>query len=147
MQRAADRFPLQQIARLALGGAEAWGFTADVSEQGVGLQLRPGATVPPGAAGTEGRLDLVETGLELPVRLAAPASAGSGQLLRLRFGSLDQAQESALIDLIYSGSAWYQKPRRLSTLDALLILIGSVWRVVPARLPPQRPRTTVSQPP
>lgn len=132
MVRSADRFPLEQIGRLELGGSDAWGVTTDVSEQGASLRLRPGAALPGGGPGAEGRLVLVEAGLELPVALADRGEAPPGQPLRLQFGPLQEFQESALIDLIYNGSAWYQKPRRVGTVDALLSLVGSVWKIVPA---------------
>jgi cellulose synthase (UDP-forming) len=133
IERGADRFPLEQIVRLDLGGTQMWGVTTDISEQGASVRLRPGTSAPSKVPGATGQLALVESSVEVPVELVTAGGDRGGALLRLQFGPLGERQESALIELIYNGSAWYQKPRRVGTLDALLILIGSVWKIVPAQ--------------
>jgi len=97
------------------------------------VRLRPGTSAPSKVPGATGQLALVESSVEVPVELVTAGGDRGGALLRLQFGPLGERQESALIELIYNGSAWYQKPRRVGTLDALLILIGSVWKIVPAQ--------------
>ncbi|MCP9848598.1 hypothetical protein [Cyanobium sp. Morenito 9A2] len=47
--------------------------------------------------------------------------------------SLSQAPAAALMALLHDGSARYQKPRRMGTAAALLILLASTLKIAPSR--------------
>jgi hypothetical protein len=68
--------------------------------------------------------------VEVPVELVTAGRDRRGALLRLPFGPVGEGQESALIELICNGSFWHQKPRRVGTLAAPPILVGSVWKIL-----------------
>ncbi len=131
--RQSDRFPLQRIARLRLGDQELWGTTTEVSESGASLELNHGAFSAPD--GLRGLLTLVEEHIELPVRTRSDQRRGGSRQVQLAFDPLSEPELSALIALLYDGTAWYQRPRRMGTVDALLTLLASTWKIVPR--PPQ----------
>lgn len=121
---AADCFPIQQVARLDLGETCFWGITRMLSEDAVllDLQSRPGA-MPTGV----GQLQLLEPGLSLPVAIKGQ----QGQALQLSIRSDESFDRSALLRLIYSSQHWFHAPRRLSSADALLAWLRSLWRPDP----------------
>lgn len=124
IRRATDRFPIRRIGRLLVGGRELWGTTVDLSEEGAGFALQqPCPDIQPG----EATLELMEPPLRLPARLVR----AHGQTLALQFRSDNAATDAALISLIYDGSHWFHRPRRLSTIDAFLQWIGTLIRPDP----------------
>jgi cellulose synthase (UDP-forming) len=124
IRRTTDRFPIRRIGCLTLDGRPLWGTTADLSEQGAAFVLQqPHAGITPGAA----QLELVEP----PLRIEAHVERASASTLALRFRSGDTRTDEALLSLIYSGEHWFHRPRRLSTSDALLHWLGTLWRPDP----------------
>jgi len=126
-----ERFPLQLIGKLTLNGQSLWGHTQNLSESGAGLRLSSrtasGTSLQPGDCGS---LELVESGLCLPVRLDTVDHDGS-PVLELGFPPLTSHQTGALLELIYDGRLPMHQPHRIGTLDALIELLGSIWRAVP----------------
>jgi len=136
IRREADRFPIARIGRLRMGDQLLWGSTTDLSEQGAAFALegtRP--DLQPGPA----VLELMEPPLTIPAQVLrlrernADPQRGVEQStsLFLRFEQLPAATEASLLALIYSGDRWFHRPRRLSTSDALLQALGSLWRADP----------------
>ena len=120
----ADRFPIQQVARLDLGDARFWGHTRTVSEDAVELELqsKPGAL-----SAEEGTLTLLEPDLKLPVSVERE----SDRSLQLTIRSDQLSDRSGLLRLLYSTDHWFHAPRRLSSADALLHWLGTLWRPAP----------------
>ncbi len=128
VRRQTDRFPLELIACLELQGQEFWGVTGDVSEQGAGLLL---TTPGPSSQGAEGVLRVPQAGLVLPVQLMRTTRQNGYPLLGLRFLLSAREAEAALIQLLYGENAWFQKLPRITSLDSLFLLLGSVFRADP----------------
>jgi len=136
IRREADRFPIARIGRLRLGDQLVWGSTTDLSEQGAAFELECArGDLQPGPA----VLELMEPALTIPARLVrlrqheADPQRGQeqGTSLFLQFEELTAEAEASLLGLIYSGERWFHRPRRLSTSDALLQALGSLWRADP----------------
>ena len=119
-----DRFPIQRIGSLSVAGQKWWGTTADLSEEGSTFTLQQPRS---GLRPTTGQLELVEPPLSIRVQVE-PASPTR---LALRFQECSADTEAALLGLIYSSEHWFHQPRRLSTTDALLHGLGSLWRPDP----------------
>ncbi|MCP9786350.1 glycosyltransferase [Cyanobium sp. N5-Cardenillas] len=128
IRRQADRFPLELVACLELGGKEYWGVTNDVSEQGASLVLN---TAAPRSGLTEGLLRVPQYQLEMPVRLMRSGRLRQLPLLGLNFEMPARETEAALIQLIYGENAWFQKVTRVGSIEALFLLLGSVVRAEP----------------
>ncbi len=124
IRRTTDRFPIRRIGRLTRHGHTVWGTTADLSEQGAAFLLQQDhPEITPGPA----QLELVEP----PLQLKAQVERASGTQLALRFDAGDTGSEDTLLGLIYSGEHWFHRPKRLSTSDALLHALGTLWRPDP----------------
>jgi cellulose synthase (UDP-forming) len=124
IRSATDRFPIQRIGSLHVAGHRLWGTTADLSEEGASFKLQqPRADLTP----TTGQLELMEPSLAIQVEME-PTSP-TQLALRFQQGSADT--EAALLGLIYSRDHWFHQPRRLSTSDALLHGLRSLWRPNP----------------
>ena len=120
----AERFPIQQVARLDLGDTHLWGRTRTLSEDAVEFELQ----TRPGQLEAEcGALTLLEPGLTLPVVV----SQRSGQGLELSICSDRPSDRAGLLQLLYSTDHSFHAPRRLSSADALLHWLGSLWRPDP----------------
>lgn len=128
VRRECDRFPLATVACLRAEGQVWWGVTSDVSEQGAALLLTD--RVPPLTIGS-GELEFPQVPLTLPVTLVRQGSRDGYPLLGLQFNLADAEREAALIRLLYNDAAWFQKLRRVGSLDAFLSLLGSLWRADP----------------
>ncbi|QEY32463.1 glycosyltransferase [Synechococcus sp. RSCCF101] len=128
VRRRTDRFPLELISCLELDGREFWGVTGDVSEEGAGLLL---TTSGPSSQGGKGILRVPQYDLRLPVQLMRITLQDGYPLLGLRFLLAEQQAEAAMIRLIYGESSWFQKLPRISFLDSLFVLLGSVFRAEP----------------
>jgi hypothetical protein len=63
--------------------------------------------------------------VEAVVERASPTELG------LHFKSGNTEADAVLLGLIYSGEHWFHRPRRLSTSDALLHWLGTLWRPDP----------------
>lgn len=120
----AEQFPIRQVARLELAGQRLWGSTRLLSEDTVLLELqgRPGPL-----PGGEGELLLLEPDLALPVTLRS--QRGSSLALTIRAERL--GDRAGLLRLLYDTSHWFHAPRRLSTSDALIHWLRSLWRPDP----------------
>jgi cellulose synthase (UDP-forming) len=124
VRRSTDRFPIQRIGCLEQNGQRYWGRTNDLSEEGCQFQLQcPSTTLAAGPA----RLQLTDPDLQIEVELRRLA----GDQLGVQFVNLEEAAEAHLLGLIYSGEHWFHRPRRLSTSDALLHWLGTLWRPQP----------------
>ena len=124
VRRSTDRFPIQRIGCLVQNGHHCWGTTTDLSEEGCQFRLQTAAPfLQPGQA----KLQLTDPDLQIHVELRRL----SGDQLGVQFVGLDAAAEAGLIRLIYSGTHWFHRPRRLSTSDALLHWLGTLWRPDP----------------
>lgn len=128
VRRQTDRFLLELIACLEVQGEEFWGVTGNVSEQGAGLLL---TTPGPTGEGAHGVLRVLQAGLVLPVQLIRTTRQNGYPMLGLRFLLSAQEAESALIQLIYGENVWFQKLPRITSLDSLFLLLGSVFRADP----------------
>jgi cellulose synthase (UDP-forming) len=128
IRRQADRFPLGLVACLEVQGTEYWGITNDVSEQGASLLLN---TPGPGKGEIHGLLRVPQYHLELPVRLMRTSRLRQHHLLGLNFEMPARETEAALIQLIYGENAWFQKVKRVGSIEALFLLLGSVVRAEP----------------
>lgn len=120
----ADRFPIRQVACLDVVGSRHWGSTRTLSEDGVELELQ--SNLGPLKSET-GALTLLEPGLTLPVVIAQQ----NGRNLQLSIRSDPLGDRAALLKLLYSTDHWFHAPRRLSSADALLHWLGSLWRPDP----------------
>ncbi|WP_245552520.1 glycosyltransferase [Cyanobium gracile] len=128
IRRQADRFPLELVACLEMDGKQYWGVTHDVSEQGASLRLSaPG----PRNGERSGVLRVPQYQLEFPVRLMRVTRGRQRPLLGLTFQMPALQTEAALIQLIYGENAWFQKLKRVGSVDALLLFLGSVVRAAP----------------
>ena len=138
MRRASDRFPIERVGCLRLGGQEHWGRTRDLSEQGAAFQLETANACLGAEAGS---LELKEPPLILPVTVcrlnqaqgSSSSSAEQNSWVSMRFGPLSNQTNAQLLGLLYSGERWFHRPRRLSTSEALLQALGSLWRAAPIR--------------
>lgn len=117
----ADSFPIERIGCLRWQGKEQWGTTKQLSEEGASFQLQEGTHL---EAGVEGELQLMEPNLYLPVRIA-PGQKGH---LSLHFRDLTPETEALLLRLLYSANHPFHAPRLLSSSDALLRWLGTLWR-------------------
>jgi cellulose synthase (UDP-forming) len=132
VRRQVDRFPLELIACLEMGGKQYWGVTNDVSEHGAGLLLTTtGPFAADALADGEGLLRVPQYNLSMPVRLIRTTLRAGYPLLGLHFVLSAREAEAALIQLIYGENAWFQKLTRIGGIDALLLLLGSVFRAEP----------------
>ena len=125
IRRTTDRFPIQRIGCLLHQGQALWGTTADLSEEGAAFALQqphPGLT-----PGTTAQLQLMEP----PLTVEAVVERASPTELALHFKSGNIEADAVLLGLIYSGEHWFHRPRRLSTSDALLHWLGTLWRPDP----------------
>jgi len=140
----AEPFPIRQVARLDLAGAHLWGNTRTISEDEVVLDLQscPGplqrvdGPTDDGQAvdrraidqqAPDGQLQLLEPGLSLPVSLEHQQDGS----LQLRIRSDEAWDRAGLLRLLYSRGHWFHAPRRLTTGDALLHWLRSLWRPDP----------------
>lgn len=136
IRRQADRFPLELVACLELGGKESWARTNDVSEQGASLVLN--AAVPTGPE-REGLWRGPQYQLEWPVRLMRSGRLRQLPLLGLNFQmparetEVETAleTEAALIPLIYAENACFQRVARVGSIEALFLLLGCGVRAEP----------------
>ncbi len=69
--------------------------------------------------------------LELPVQLKRTGRLRQHHLLGLTFEMPARETEAALIQLIYGENAWFQKVKRVGSIEALFLLMGSVVRAEP----------------
>ncbi len=69
--------------------------------------------------------------LELPVRLVRTSRLQQKHLLGLNFEMPARETEAALIQLIYRENAWFQRVKRVGSIEALFLLLGSVVRAEP----------------
>ena len=125
VRRECDRFPLETVACLRAQGQSWWGVTSDVSEQGAALLLTDRL---PQLDIDHGELEFPQMSLTLPVKVVRQANREGYPLLGLQFNLADAEREAALIRLLYNDAAWFQKLRRVGSLDAFLSLLGSLWR-------------------
>ena len=124
IRRGTDRFPIRRIGCLEANGQRLWGTTSDLSEEGASFALEDAQTgLVPGPA----QLQLMEPSLTL----SAEVERTSPTVLALRFRRGDTAADTALLGLIYSSEHWVHGPKRLSTSDALLHWLGTLWRPDP----------------
>lgn len=107
-----------------MAGQRLWGTTADLSEDGATFRLQqPRSDLTP----TTGQLELMEPSLSIKVEVE-PTSPTQ---LALRFQQSSADTEADLLGLIYNRDHWFHQPRRLSTTDALLHALSSLWRPDP----------------
>lgn len=123
-RRATDRFPIRRIGCLSIKGRQVWGTTANISEQGALFDLQQSH---PDLCSGPATLQLVEP----PLQLKAEVLTARGSQLPLAFDETDSDTELQLLALIYNGQEEIHRPRRLSTSDALLHWLGSLWRPDP----------------
>lgn len=124
IRKSTDHFPIKRIGSLSIAGERLWGTTADLSEEGSTFTLQqPRAGLRP----TTGQLELVEP--PLSIRFEVEPASPTRLALRFQQGSADT--QAALVGEIYSSEHWFHQPRRLSTTDALLHGLGSLWRPDP----------------
>ncbi|MEA5441563.1 glycosyltransferase [Cyanobium gracile] len=128
VRRRHDRFPLETIARLRIGGQEVWGVTQDVSESGLTMALTDRVV---SLDGGDAMLDLPQSKLTLPSKIVRQSSKHGYPVLGLEFHLQSVEQEEALIRLLYNETVWFQKLNRVGIVDSFLILVGSVWRAEP----------------
>lgn len=128
IEAAADSFPIQRIGCLTIDEQTLWGTTARLSEEGAIFTLQQPR---PGPASTKGQLHLVEPSLTIETELTA--TSPTQWTLRFQRGHDEAVAETdaALLRLIYSTEHWFHQPRRLSTSDALLHWLGTLWRPDP----------------
>jgi cellulose synthase (UDP-forming) len=125
IRRATDRFPIRRIGCLLHNGQALWGSTVDLSEEGAAFALQqphPGI-----APGTAAQLQLMDP----PLTMEAVVERASPNELALHFHPGSTSNDATLLGLIYSGDHWFHRPRRLSTSDALLHWLGTLWRPDP----------------
>lgn len=123
-QRSSDRFPIRRIGHLIAGDRSLWGSTLDLSEEGVRFRLQEPCTLQPAQTV---RFALMEP----PLDLEATVEWAGATELGLRFQRAGDAAEATLLGLIYGRHNWFHQPRRVSTSDALLHWIGTLWRPDP----------------
>ena len=119
-----DRFPIARIACLTVDGQPLWGTTTSLSEEGVTFRLQHPRAVPGPASG---QLHFVDP----PLTIAVDLETGATTPLSLRIQSGDADTDAALLQLIYGEAHGFHQPRRLSTTDALLHWLGTLWRPDP----------------
>ena len=124
IRRTTDRFPIRRIGCLSIGGQELWGTTANLSEEGAAFNLQQRHQ---GIGSGPAQLHLVEP----PLTIHASVERAGPTELGLKFKEGDAETDAALLGLIYSDRHWFHQPRRLSTTDALLHWLGTLWRPDP----------------
>ncbi len=135
VRRASDRFPIQRIGHLHLNGQTIWGRTADLSETGAAfVPERGGAVIPPEAGTNPAKsTQAVLTLMDPPLVRKVTIMQAHGDRLGLQFDPGDAAEDAELFKLLYSSAHWFHRPRRLSTTDALLHALSTLWRADPIR--------------
>lgn len=124
IRRTTDRFPIRRIGCLSIGGQQLWGSTANLSEEGAAFVLQQPHQ---GIGSSTAQLHLVEPPLTINASIERPGTTELG----LKFEEGDADTDAALLGLIYSDRHWFHQPRRLSTTDALLHWLGTLWRPDP----------------
>lgn len=132
----ACRFPIRQVARLGFGDRSLWGITRFLSEDEALIELQ---APPPFPLDDACQFDLPEAGH------CWPAVLQQRDGLQVRIGiQPDSARGRAdLLRLLYSSEHWFHAPRRLTSADALLYWLRSLWRPAPLfrpSVPPAPPR-------
>jgi len=124
--QAAAPLPDQQPHRPGRHGAlqHVWGITRSISEQEawIELQSRPASPL----AGPC-QLDILEAGLLLPARIERQ----EGPLVQLKLHLETAEQRAALLRLLYSIQHWFHAPRHLTSGEAFLYWIQTLWRPQP----------------
>ena len=121
IEAATDSFPIQRIGCLTINERTLWGTTAMISEEGATFTLQQSHV---GLQPALGQLQLVEPELTI----ATEVVSARARTVTLRFQQGTAERDAALLNLIYGQEHGFHQPRRLSTTDALLHWLGTLWR-------------------
>ncbi|MDG2991199.1 glycosyltransferase [Candidatus Synechococcus calcipolaris G9] len=124
VRRQSDRFPICTVCCLRIGRQTYWGYTQDLSETGTALTLTAGRYV---GKQDQGKLWFLERNFKVQAAVVRSSSTDGQCHVFLRFLEVDDQASRELVQLLYGGLTWWNKPKAPSGLDAIWSMLARIF--------------------